>query len=138
MYALRDAMRVLVEERRQLQVLLADSVRGWMEQLREAQGRESEDDFGVEPGDDEERSEALFRLAMEHAWLLDGDADEDEGDGLALEPEPELEQSGAPLACSRPTRASPGRSRARRASGWALSSTASGRSLTPSRVRACG
>jgi len=101
-YALRDAMRVLVEERRpELQVPLADSVRGWMEQLREAQGG-SEDDFGLELGDDEERSEALFRLAMEHAWLLDGEADEDEdeGDGLALElePEPELELSGAPLA----------------------------------------
>jgi len=98
-YALRDAMRVLIEERRpELQVPLADSVRGWMEQLREAQDGESEDGFGLEPGDHEERSEALFRLAMEHAWLLDGDADEDEGDGLALEPEPELEQSGAPLA----------------------------------------
>jgi hypothetical protein len=97
-YALRDAMRVLVEERRpELEVLLADSVRGWMEQLREAQGGESEDDFGLQPGDDEERSQALFRLAMEHAWLLDGDTDEDLGDGFALEPEPELEQSGAPL-----------------------------------------
>jgi hypothetical protein len=103
LYALRDSMRVLVEERRpELWVLLSDGIRDWMEQLREAEGGESEDYFGLEPGDDEERSEALFRLAIEHAWLLDGDADEDEdeGDGTALEPEPEpeLEQSGAPLA----------------------------------------
>lgn len=94
LYALRDAMRVLVEERRpELQVLLADSIRGWMEQLQDAQGGDSEDEFGHGAGGDEERSEALFRLAMEHAWLLDG---EDEGDGL--EPAPELEHSGAPLA----------------------------------------
>ena len=94
LYALRDAMRVLVEERRpELQVLLADSIRGWMEQLQDAQGGDSEDEFGHGAGVDEERSEALFRLAIEHAWLLD---DEDEGDGL--EPEPELEHSGAPLA----------------------------------------
>ncbi|MGZ6729469.1 MAG: hypothetical protein ACXVFC_09230, partial [Gaiellaceae bacterium] len=94
LYALRDAMRVLVEERRpELQVLLADGIRGWMEQLQDAQGSDAEDDLGLEPGGDEERSEALFRLAIEHAWLFD---DEDEGDGLALEPE--LEHSGAPLA----------------------------------------
>ena len=94
LYALRDAMRVLVEERRpELQVLLADSIRSWMEQLQDAQGDDAEDEFGPWPGGDEERSEALFRLAIEHAWLLD---DEDEGDGLALEPE--LEHSGAPLA----------------------------------------
>ena len=96
-YALRDAMRILIEDRQpELQVLLAGSVRDWMEQLRDAQGGESEDDMGLEPGEDEERSEALFRLAMEHAWLLDDDADEEQADGLALEPE--LEQSGAPLA----------------------------------------
>jgi hypothetical protein len=94
LYALRDAMRVLVEERRtELQVLLADSIRGWMERLQDAQGDDAEDEFGLWPGGDEERSEALFRLAIEHAWLLD---DEDEGDGLA--PEPEVEYSGAPLA----------------------------------------
>ena len=94
LYALRDAMRVLVEERRpELQVPLADSIRGWMEQLQDAQGDDAEDEFGPWPGGDEGRSEALFRLAIEHAWLLD---DEDEGYGLALEPE--LEHSGAPLA----------------------------------------
>jgi hypothetical protein len=93
------AKLIRVEERRpELRVLLADSIRGWMEQLEEARGGESEDDFALGPDQDEERSEALFRLAVEHAWLLDGDADEDEGDGLALVPEPELEESGAPLA----------------------------------------
>jgi len=99
-YALRDAMRVLVEERRpELQLVLADSVRDWMEQLRDAQGDERDDGLELEAGEDEERSEALTRLAMEHAWLLEADAeDEGEGDGLALEPEPGLEQSGAPLA----------------------------------------
>ena len=96
LYALRDAMRVLVEERRpELQGLLADGIRDWMERLREAQGGDAEGDFGLEPGEDEERSEALFRLAIEHAWLLD---DEDEGEEDGLAPEPELEQSGAPLA----------------------------------------
>ena len=95
LYALRDAMRVLVEERRpELRVLLADSIQDWMEELEEAQRGESEDDFALGPDEDEERSEALFRLAMEHAWLLDGDADDDQVDGLALE----LEQSGALLA----------------------------------------
>jgi hypothetical protein len=97
LYALRDAMRVLVEERRpELQVLLAGSIRDWMEQLHEAQGGEDDDGFGVEPDKDDGRSEALFRLAMEHAWLLDDEDDEDQ-DGLALESEPELERSGAPL-----------------------------------------
>jgi hypothetical protein len=92
LYALRDAMRVLVEERRpELQVLLADSIRGWMERLQDAQGDDADDELGPWPGGDEGRSEALFRLAIEHAWLLD---DEDEGDGLA----PELERSAAPLA----------------------------------------
>jgi len=85
---------VFVEERRpELQVLLADSIRGWMERLQDAQGDDAEDELGPWPGGDEGRSEALFRLAIEHAWLLD---DDDEGDGLALEPE--LERSAAPLA----------------------------------------
>jgi predicted Zn-dependent protease len=59
LYALRDAMRVLVEERRpELRRLVAGRVRGWMEQLHEAEGGESDDGFGPET-DDEERSEAL-------------------------------------------------------------------------------
>jgi hypothetical protein len=61
LYALREAMRVLVEERRpELLAPLSASVRDWMEELRKAQGSESTDPFGLEPGDDEERSEALF------------------------------------------------------------------------------
>lgn len=99
MYALRDAMRVLVEDRRpELQVLLADSIRAWMEQLWEAQGGGADDDGGLESGDDGERFETLLRLAIEHAWLLEDDLVEDERGTLALEPEPEIEQSGAPLA----------------------------------------
>ena len=98
LYALRDAMRVLVEERRpELRGLVAGSVAGWMEQLHAAEGGEADDDFGPET-DDEERSEALLRFAIEHAWLMDGDPDEDEGDDFGFELEPELEQSGAPLA----------------------------------------
>jgi hypothetical protein len=99
LYALRDAMRVLVEERRpELQVLIADSVRDWMEQLEEAQGGQSGDDFALGLDQGEERSEARFRLAMEHAWLLDADADADAGDTGGDGLEPELEQSTAPLA----------------------------------------
>jgi hypothetical protein len=98
LYALRDAMRVLVEERRPgLSGLVAGSVLGWIEQLRAAEGREAEDDFGPE-ANDEERSEALMRFAVEHAWLMNGDPDEDEGNDLGFELEPELEHSGAPLA----------------------------------------
>ena len=79
LYALRDAMRVLVEERRpELRGLVAGSVGGWMEQLHAAEGREADDDFGLET-EDEERSEVLLRFAIEHAWLMDGDPDEDEG-----------------------------------------------------------
>ena len=99
LYALREAMRVLVEERRpELLVPLAASVRDWMEQLRAAQGSESTDPFGLEPGDDEERSEALFRFAMEHAWLMEPDDAADDESGLVLEVEPELDESLAPLA----------------------------------------
>lgn len=100
LYALREAMRVLVEERRpELLVPLSARVRDWMEELREAQGSESTDPFGLEPGDDEERSEALFRFAMEHAWLMEPDDDAaDEESGLVLEGEPELDESCAPLA----------------------------------------
>lgn len=99
LYALREAMRVLVEERRpELLVPLSASVRDWMEELRAAQGSESTDPFGLEPGDDEERSEALFRFAMEHAWLMEPDDDADEESGLVLEGEPELDESCAPLA----------------------------------------
>jgi hypothetical protein len=99
MYALRDAMRVLVEDRRpELQALLADSIGAWMEQLWEAQGCGADDDGGVESGDDGERSETLLRLAIEHAWLLEDDLVEDERGTLAPEPELEIEQSGAPLA----------------------------------------
>ncbi len=97
LYALREAMRMLVEERRpELLVPLSGSVRDWMEQLREAQGGESTDPFGLEPGDDEERSEALFRFAMEHAWLVE--PDDDEEGGLGREGEPGLDESCAPLA----------------------------------------
>ena len=99
LYALREAMRVLVEERRpELLVPLSASVRDWMEELREAQGSESTDPFGLGPGDDEERSEALFRFAMEHAWLMEPDDDAAEESGLVLEGEPELDESCAPLA----------------------------------------
>jgi tetratricopeptide (TPR) repeat protein len=98
LYALRDAMRALVEERRpELRGLVAGSVAGWMEQLRAAEGSDTEDDFGLE-ADDEERAEALLRFAIEHAWLMDGDPDEDGSDDVGFELEPELEQSGAPLA----------------------------------------
>ena len=98
LYALRDAMRVLVEERRpELRRLVAGSVRGWMEQLYAAEGREAGDDFG--PGiDDEERSEVYVRFAIEHAWLMDGDPDQDDGDEFEFEFESGVEQSGAPLA----------------------------------------
>jgi tetratricopeptide (TPR) repeat protein len=93
------ALRVLVEERRpELQVLLAGSIRVWMEQLHEAQSGDDDDGFGVEHDKDDGRWEALFRLAMEHTWLLDDDDEEEDRDGLALESEPELERSGAPLA----------------------------------------
>lgn len=99
LYALREAMRVLVEERRpELLVPLSASVRDWMVELREAQGSESTDPFGLEPGDGEERSEALFRFAMEHAWLMEPDDAAAEESGLVLEGEPELDESGAPLA----------------------------------------
>ena len=101
LYALREAMRILVEERRpELLVPLSDSVRDWMGQLREAQGDESGGPFGLEPGDDEERSEALFRFAMEHAWLMEpnNDDDADEESGLMFEGEPGLDESCAPLA----------------------------------------
>jgi hypothetical protein len=100
LYALRDAMRVLVEERRpELRGLVAGSVAGWMERLYAAEGREGDDDFGPE-SDDEERSEALLRFAIEHAWLMEADSDEDEAEAedFGFELEPELEQSGAPLA----------------------------------------
>ncbi len=98
LYALRDAMRVLVEERRpELRGLVAGSVGGWTQQLHAAEDREADDGFGPET-DGEERSEALLRFAIEHAWLMDGDPDEDEGDDFGFELEPELEQSGAPLA----------------------------------------
>ena len=71
LYALRDAMRVLVEERRpELRGLVAGSVGGWMEQLHAAEGRDADDDFGPET-DDEERSEALLRL-RDRACLADG------------------------------------------------------------------
>ena len=91
---------MLVEERRpELLVPLSASVRDWMEELRAAQGSESTDPFGLEPGDDEERSEALFRFAIEHAWLMEPDDDAaDEESGLVLEGEPELDESCAPLA----------------------------------------
>lgn len=102
LYALRDSMRVLVEERRpELQAPVSESVRGWMEQLREGQGDESRDPFGVEPGDDEERSETLFGFAMEHAWLMepdDNDNDADEESGLVLAGEAGLDESRVPLA----------------------------------------
>src|SRR5512144_452720 len=92
LYALREAMRVLVEERRpQLLVPLSASVRDWMEELREAQGSESADPFGLAPGDDEERSEALFRFAMEHAWLMEADDVADDESTLVLEDEPGLD-----------------------------------------------
>jgi len=98
LYTLRDAMRVLVEERRpELRGLVAGSVAGWMEQLHGAEGREADDDFRPET-DDEECAEALLGFAIEHAWLMDGDADEDEDDDFGFQFEPELERSGAPLA----------------------------------------
>jgi hypothetical protein len=100
LYALRDAMRVLVEERRpELRGLVAGIVGEWMEQLRAAEGRDADDDFGPDT-DDEERSEALLRFAIERAWLMDGDPDDDEGEGddFRVELEAEFEQSGAPLA----------------------------------------
>ncbi|MDQ6778334.1 MAG: hypothetical protein M3071_19420 [Actinomycetota bacterium] len=120
LYALRDAMRVLVEERRpELQVLLAGGVRDWIAHLEEAEGGESENDFALEPDEDGARSKALFRLAMEHAWLLDGDADEDWGTGTRSRPRLGSSSRARRLRCSRPTRTFPRRSRARRASGWA-------------------
>ncbi|MGA2011838.1 MAG: hypothetical protein ABSH51_15115 [Solirubrobacteraceae bacterium] len=80
LYALRDAMRVLVEERRpELRGLVAGSAEDWIAQLHAAEGREADDDRGPE-ADDEERSEALLRFAIEHAWLMDEDPDDDEGD----------------------------------------------------------
>ncbi len=98
LYALRDAMRVLVEERRpELRALIDGCVENWVQQLHAAEGRAADDDFAPEP-DDEERSEALLRFAIEHAWLMDGDPDEDVGDDFGFELEPELEQSAAPLA----------------------------------------
>jgi len=100
LYALRDSMRVLVQERRpELQAPVSESVRDWMEQLREGQGGESCDPFGVEPGDDEERSEVLFGFAMEHAWLMEpDDNDNDEESGLVLAGEPGIDESRVPLA----------------------------------------
>jgi tetratricopeptide (TPR) repeat protein len=92
MYALRDAMRMLVEERRpQLQVVIAESVRAWLDQHREAAS--GEDDGGLGPEEDGEHSETLLRFAIEHAWLLDDDLDEDEREPTARETEGE-----APLA----------------------------------------
>ena len=90
--------------------------RGAREQLHAAEGREADDDFGPET-DDEERSEALLRFAIEHAWLMDGDSDEDEGDDFGFELEPALEQSGAPLALLATDPDVPPEIRARRRSG---------------------
>ena len=60
---------------------LPASVRDWMEQLHAGRGqRVRRIDFGPETGDDEERSEALLRFAIEHAWLMEADPDEDEGE----------------------------------------------------------
>ncbi len=100
LYALRDAMRVLVEERSpELRGLLADSLRDWMEQLADALGDVSEDPLRL-ASDDPERAETLVRFAIEHFWLLDDDDDVDAGeaDRSALLPEPECEESGAPMA----------------------------------------
>ncbi|MGH2862290.1 MAG: hypothetical protein ACRDLT_12415, partial [Solirubrobacteraceae bacterium] len=98
LYALRDAMRNLVEQRRpELLGPVSASVRDWMEELHGAQGGDSHDPFGLESGD--ERSEALFRFAMEHAWLLEPDEDATEQPAnLSFESEPPLDEFDAPLA----------------------------------------
>lgn len=94
-YALRDAMRSLVEERRpELWELVSESVRDWMQELHAALGDASEDLFGLESTD--ERSEALVRFAMEHAWLMGLD-DEQQSD-LPFDSEQALDESGSPLA----------------------------------------
>ncbi|MGH2843695.1 MAG: tetratricopeptide repeat protein [Solirubrobacteraceae bacterium] len=97
-YALRDAMRSLVEERRpELLEPVSASVRDWMEELHAAQGDESEDMFGLESGD--ERAEALFRFAMEHAWLMEPDPDAHEQHReLPFDGVPALDGLDAPLA----------------------------------------
>lgn len=98
LYALRDAMRSLVEERRpELLEPVSASVRDWMEELHAARGDTSEDLSGLEFGD--ERSEALFRFAMEHAWLMAPDDDaEEQPRELPFDSGLALEESGAPLA----------------------------------------
>jgi hypothetical protein len=102
LYALRDAMRELVEERRpELQIRLADGVREWMERLQETEDGGSDEPFEPEHNEDAERSEALLRLAIEHAWLLDEDGDEAAEVELArspFDPEPGAGEPSAPLA----------------------------------------
>jgi hypothetical protein len=96
LYALRDAMRVLVEERRpELQARLDASIRDWMGRLLEAQDGDVEELLGL-GSDDPERSETLLRFAIEHAWLLDDEEDEAEADQFGLERE--IEKSGALMA----------------------------------------
>ena len=97
-YALRDAMRELVEERRpELLGPVTGSVREWMEELHAAQDDESLDPFG--PASEGERSEALFRFAMEHAWLMEPDQDANERQHEpAFESRPAVDELDAPLA----------------------------------------
>lgn len=98
LYRFREALGGYVEERPELQELIAVTVGMWLEELREAEEHEH---AGSEMGGDglEERYEDILRLAIEHAWLLEGDVYEDEEDDhFQSELAPELKQSGAPLA----------------------------------------
>lgn len=94
LYRLRDAVGELVEQRPELQELVAVTVREWLEELGEAQ--EDEHLEGLQPGGSE-LPEGMLRLAIERAWLRE--AGEDEADELPEpEPEPDLDESQAPLA----------------------------------------
>ncbi|MDE3132020.1 MAG: hypothetical protein KGL16_12790, partial [Acidobacteriota bacterium] len=97
LYALRDAMRELVEERRpELMEPVSASVRDWMEELHAAAGAAAEGLLDPESG--QERSESLLRFAIEHAWLMESDDDDERPREPALDGEPALDESGAPLA----------------------------------------
>ncbi len=137
LYRFREALGRYVEERPELQELIVVTVGMWLEELREA---EEDEHAGGEMGGDglEERYEGIPRLAIERAWLLEGEVYEDEEDDFQSELAPELKQSGAPLALlatdpdTSPELARP------RACGFRPAATACGRSQIPIPPRACG
>lgn len=97
LYRLREALGEFIEQRPELQELIAFTAREWLQELREAEADELEVE---QPGGDrlEERYDGILRLAIEHAWLVEKDADDDDEDEIEFEPAPALDDSGAPLA----------------------------------------